>query len=211
MIFLAILLAPFILVGQVSAQTTTVTLPATVAYQGVLTDGDGKVISGVGITLKNATYTSNPAQTQSDGSFIVYVPQGTYTLTLGGFSLISQNETYVIGPISMPGLTVSGPTTTQNLTIPTKTLTISVVDANSQAVSGASIQGTYSQSASFQLYPGGPTATMASGENSNGITTDQTGIAILHMITSTPFTYSVTPPIPPYSTLAILNASTITL
>jgi hypothetical protein len=119
-------------------QTREVKLPAGVTFSGVLYGEGGVPLPGVAMILE-AGGGSSVTKTASDGSFSLTVAPGTYSMTLEGGSLSVGGAQGSFSFLAQ-SVTISG-NLHEDLTLPVHMLTVRVLEANGNPVSGVSVSG----------------------------------------------------------------------
>jgi len=175
----------------------TIILPAVFSYSGVLRNGAGTAIPNIYLTLGNGL-ASNFNQTDVDGSFSLHIPDsavfGQYTLTIPTVGNVDPS----VAPQAMnaitTGITVNSDTM-QDLTLPTKVLTITILGASGQPLPGAQvhIQSQDYEIFPFSLFPGAPNTVVYTPMISN-LVTNTSGIARFAWLLSSSVAITIFPP-----------------
>jgi hypothetical protein len=109
-------------------------LASTFSYSGLLLNNDNVPIPNAKLVISNST-ASDETITDSNGSFLLQVPPGDYSLTI----IINSTVSSLISPygvIFVPNLSITD-NTVQNLTVPTKKITVKTIDTENNPVQGA--------------------------------------------------------------------------
>jgi cytoskeletal protein CcmA (bactofilin family) len=142
---------------------TTVTLPSSATFSGVVETSSGQPVPDVAVTLG-----SNYDYTAADGSFTVSAAPGVYSLGLNhdaGDNLPQFN-------LNGPSVDLTQGNVTQDITLPTATVNVTVLDSSGNPVPGATLDG-QSADVSFTGYPGG---TITGTIDDQGGTADSSGV-----------------------------------
>jgi cysteine-rich repeat protein len=158
------------------ATSLEIDLVALVSFSGVLKDAAGTPLANQQFCLYGCTTTS------ATGAFsITGIPPGTYGLSLSGGGGSLPDSLSLSGAIALTSNTV------QDLTLPTITLTVSVVGPSGVI---SDVQVSASGSATSDLYMGGT----FSGSLSTTRITDASGVVHLPLLSSSTVSLILTPP-----------------
>jgi hypothetical protein len=156
-------------VGPVTGdRSITVHLGGTHTFSGTLRDRDGHPLANQQVALSGDPF-SVGATTASDGTFTMHAAPGVYTLNLAGNNFGSSALAPSSYNVSGPQVDLTNGDVHQDLTLPTVTVDVTVLDDSGSRISGAfvSVQQeqasgmpgmppfiTGSPSATVELYPG---------------------------------------------------------
>ena len=156
-----------------SNQTINVQLtPLTYTFSGTLTDSAGAPIVGIEINLESGGSSYGDATTDGNGNFSITAVPGEYTLYMYGYlhnsdlppDALYENDSNG-GQINMTSGNV-----TENLTMPSNTVTVTVEDANGNPLSGVPVSmqptGNMSIASGLTMPPFGQNGTT----DANGVT-----------------------------------------
>ena len=135
-----------------SATSLTYSLHNTLVYSGVLRDGTGSPVPGTYVGLIDSIGVPNGIQTNVNGEFSFRVPAGTYKMSIlsGSYNITT--------PLN---ITVSTDTV-QNVTIPTISLTVTVLDAAGQPLANTVLLHLSGYSGPISIFPGETSETYSS-------------------------------------------------
>ncbi|MBI3385481.1 hypothetical protein HY031_00130, partial [Candidatus Gottesmanbacteria bacterium] len=158
------------------------------SYSGTLRNGAGLPIPGAELLMFCGSSQSS-AFTGNDGSFILYVPGGMCSLDVN-VSSVDPSLAPSIEP-SATNISVTGDMV-QDLTIPTQTLTVTVIDSLGQPVPNASVGVSNNVlSQPFSLFSGASSNTVI--EHTDG-RTDTNGVIHLALVPISSITLNAFPP-----------------
>ena len=168
----------------------------TVTFSGRLRDRNGNGLLGVGLSLIGASGSVGYASSGTDatGRFAITVPPGLWSL-----SAYAYDATGTSLPATVPrpafSFSLSSPLDltadrTQDLTLPTFDLAVTVRDGSGVALPGTAVRSGYAASQSFELFPGGA----ATGTWQAQGTTDANGSTVLTGLPTSSVELSATPP-----------------
>ena len=166
------------LAGVNEDQTREVTLPAGVTFSGVLFGEGGVPLPGVEMVLEASGGGSSRVQTAGDGSFSLTVAPGTYSMTLGAGSLSVGAAAPGNFSFGAHSITISG-NLHEDLTLPVHMVTVRVLEANGNPVSGVTVSG----GGSSAIVEGalGPGIALSEGDVLESATTGADGTAVFSL------------------------------
>jgi hypothetical protein len=150
-------------------------------YSGILTNGAGIPVSNVMVNLGGQNGSSQ-ALTNAAGAFSLYVPSGTYALSLQSNGVDrGVVPTYFQFSTDLNTITVNSDTI-QDLTIPTQTLTVTVLDSLGKPVTNTTVGLGSNGIVSTTLFEN-MTAT-SNPITANGYSTNTFGVAVIPFLPS---------------------------
>ncbi|HSW97792.1 MAG TPA: malectin domain-containing carbohydrate-binding protein [Candidatus Saccharimonadales bacterium] len=164
----------------------------TVTLSGRLYDSLGNALNNQFIFLNSGNNTVAATSTNSSGAYSLQVSPGTYSLFIN--NNVSNDPQNVSGSYS---IRVNNYALSQsiiaNFTLPMKKVIVHTQDVSSSAVSNVDITTNHAGGSNVNIGGGVSTATVNSGYDSPGPTTDSSGNATLWFFAAT-YTFTATPP-----------------
>ena len=167
-----------------SNESITITLPQSITISGTVHDIEGNTLEGATVQLRNSG-NNNIAQdtTNSSGEFSFEQSEGTYKIYIfGSFTTDTMPQAY---NITIPLHAYTDDVNYDDITLPTKTLTIHVQDFYGNSVRNVTLKTDDIINQNNLLLGNGITGSGGSGYPGNGFTTDASGSAIMYLYPGT--------------------------